>query len=493
MIEGDLLTAVTAQAANFFKLVWPSSTPVLDPTPAGVRLPNDDLAGVSIRDFAPNGYIQSRTIQAVAFGSFLDEDGRVRDVGANANGEDAEDLLAFGTRIVPAADTFRVAFADLATQQLALFIATDERGGDFDNQSIVFVVQGIGRPNASLTDNIVTSSNVARGAATALVTVMPTYDSHGRQQDSVVQTIAIRGDGASIETQQWISQSITSTGPLGDLTLTAHNGITDITAPSIFGSIIGGPITGTVQTTGLRTDPITSAVTTVSADIGRVYIAFDHDHDSPHLTTTVIDVDDGISGRLISRGNLISEIDGKVDVTGVIAVQGNFGANLVVAGKTVRLGGMTVDGQLNGAVVVLGQQLADVTIHGGFKDGIYAVKGGIVGNLVIDGSFNDNGILVSGAQIGDVTQGTTLTYNGNNKGIIAAIGTIRFAKGVPRGSVFSNVTGANAAAINAIFTNSGSALAFDVTGLDLQGLSLILLDLNKLIVTSSGGLSGPTP
>ncbi len=66
-----------------------------------------------------------------------------------------------------------------------------------------------------------------------------------------------------------------------------------------------------------------------------------------------------------------------------------------------------------------------------------------------------------------------------------------------KGSVFNN-TGAiagdpNTAAIKAIFTNGGAALNLDVTGQDLQGLALILLDLRNLTVDSSGKLGGPTP
>ncbi len=496
VVEGNLLTSVSAQASSFFGG---------DSNPAGIRLPSDNLAGVSIRNVAPDGFIQALSIQAIAFGSVLD-DNRIR-TGANANGDDAEELLTGGTQIVQAADTLRVAFADLPSQQAALFIATDKNGRHFDNDSVIFVVQSVVTANPAGTANIVTASNVARGADTALVTVMPTYDHHGHLEDSVIQTIAIRGDGASIQTQQWISQSITSTGPLGDLILLSNQGITDVTAPSIFGSIIsGGAIIGTIQTTGIRTDPITGATASVSTDFGNLYVSTSNEgpgnegrwNEGPYLTTTVVETEcGGISGRIISRGNLVSQITSDGGLSGVIAAQGNLGLNRTVAGENTRFGGILSNGPVSGSVVILGQQIADATINGGFKGGHYAVEGGILGNLLINGGLDASSALVSGGQIGASALGTTLTVNGDNKGIIAAAGNIIFGKHAPKDYVFNNVgtntQNPNAAALSAIFTNNGSILALDVNPLDLKGLALILVDLENLAVGSNGSLTGPVP
>src|SRR5262249_2700681 len=133
-------------------------------------------------------------------------------------------------------------------------------------------------------------TNIARGAVTALIKATPTFDSKGRLQDSVVNTIDLRGDGGSIDTSLWVSQGITSTGPLGDLNFDSQQGLTNVMAHDIFGSITTqGPITGTIQTTGQRLDPITGLVANLridpisgvqtpvtsgpgSADIGRLYL-----------------------------------------------------------------------------------------------------------------------------------------------------------------------------------------------------------------------------
>jgi hypothetical protein len=494
-VEGDILTAVSTQAAAFFQVPGPNGSTVQDPTPAGVRLPLDDLAGVGVRDFAPNRSIQAHSIQAVAFGSHAEENGQV-ETGAQARGEDGEDLLTCDTTIVQAHDTYRVPFADLPTQQVALFLATREGGGSFDDDSIDFVVQGVSSPNAAGTANIVTPSNVPRGSVVALVTVMPTVDKHGRPDDSVVQSIYLWGDGGSISTEQYVSDWITSTGPLGDLNLDSKQGITDVTSPNIFGSIFSdGPITGTVQTTGLRTDPITGLVSQINADLGRIYV--DTDSHGPFVTSTVVQTD-GISGWLVSRGDLISQIvaHGGGDLSGVIAAQGNIGKMFTYpSGQSVRLGGIDAHGGVNADIVALGLILGDVRIDGGLRGGRIAAKAGIAGNLTINGGLDAGSSIVSGG-IGDAGLGTKLTVNGKNSGIIAAESSILASKGLPGGAVYNN-TGAtpnnpNTAAIDAIFTDGGSSLAFDLHDLDLGGLTLILQDLAALHVGSDGNLTGTT-
>ena len=55
------------------------------------------------------------------------------------------------------------------------------------------------------------------------------------------------------------------------------------------------------------------------------------------------------------------------------------------------------------------------------------------------------------------------------------------------------MTGVNAAAIDAIFTDGGMALLFDTLALNLAGLDLILDDLLALRVGNDGNLTGPKP
>jgi hypothetical protein len=87
--------------------------------------------------------------------------------------------------------------------------------------------------------------------------------------------------------------------------------------------------------------------------------------------------------------------------------------------------------------------------------------------------------------IGDAASGTQLS-SGAIKGILAAKGDINFGGtgGTGSAKIFENAAGANAAAIDAIFTDGG--LALDIP----DDLDLILADLAALKVTG-GVLSGP--
>ena len=107
----------------------------------------------------------------------------------------------------------------------------------------------------------------------------------------MVQTVDLYGDGGSIFSEQFIAQSVTSTGPLGDLTVLATQGLNNVTAPSIFGNIAAaGPIFGTIQTTGVRTDPVTGATSQIPADLGRVYVVPAGGRNlQPYVTATTIE------------------------------------------------------------------------------------------------------------------------------------------------------------------------------------------------------------
>jgi hypothetical protein len=546
-VEGDVLTAVSSQASAFFTTTGANNTVIVDSTPAGIRLPLDHLAGVAVRDYLPGAlekiagrmqrvaYVQAATIQALAFGSFTGPKGQIQ-IGASATPTQAAALLVRGTKIAqametfpgtaiaPAMETYRVPFADLLP--VGLFLSTSKGGGSFDVANIAFAVEGVTNPDHTGTVNVITPSNVARGAVVALVTVVPTFSSRGKLRNSVVQSIALRGDGGSIRTEQTISGSITSTGLLGDLILQpnlAQPGVAailanlplfgqqltaavllsgvqpllpNITAPAIFGSIVsGGVLTGIVQTTGQRTDPITGAVSVVPADLGGLYVVqLRHKKATVFvINSTVVEVA-GISGKLVSRGDLISQVilNGGA-LSGVVAAQGNLGAIFTSSsGQVTHLGGLATAGTVSGAVVVLGQILGDISI-GGVLRGRIAANDGILSNLKIDSGINKTGAIVSGGEIGDTGLGTTLTINGGNQGILAAVGVITFAHKPVHGHVFNDVgatpsdpiMAADTAKIKAIF----QPLAFDIGLLDLAGLNLIRANLAALEVDSNGNLT----
>src|SRR5207247_2850683 len=154
----------------------------------------------------------------------------------------------------------------------------------------------------------------------------------------------------------------------------------------------------------------------------------------------------------------------------------------------IRFGGIQSNGgRLNGQVVALGNIFGDLDING--LSGRVAVKGrpvagldasriGILGNINVSGSIDTGAAIVSAGVIADAAGGTFLS-SGGIKGILAAKGDISFGStgNTTGAAIFENAKGANAAAIDAIFTDGGNSLAFDLSGLDLKGLDLILMDL----------------
>ncbi|MHB1421755.1 MAG: hypothetical protein ACYC3I_00885 [Gemmataceae bacterium] len=526
-IEGDLLTSVTTQAANFFTMPGGG----LDNTPAGIQLPLDHLIGVGVRDFAPNGYIQAASIEGVAFGSYAEEDGRVG-IGATAQAEDAEDLLARGTMIVQANGTFRVPFADLWTQQVGFFFDSDENpgpgpSGHFDNNDIAFTVQGVRTPNATATGNIFTPSNVARGAVTALVTITPTVDCHGNPEDSVVQTIDLRGDGASIRTQQYIAGGITSTGPLGDLILESPQGITNVTAPSIFGNILSaGPITGTIQTTGLRTDPITGAVSQVAADLGRVYVTWIlHGNDVvPVVTTTLVQANGpGLTGQIICGGNLISQVVADGGITGTITVQpvawesgaGNLGTLFTYpgpSGTVLNLGGVVSNGPMTGPTVAVPPASDTLNINTPVQGGVITTYGSVLGNITINGPMNgptlstsnrstlnvnatvEGGYITTyGSVIGNITVNGPMNgpeiFNGNNGSSISVLAPVQGGYITTYGSAIGNITVNGPMNGPQIFNgNNGSSISVLAP---VQGGYITTYDSTVGAITVRGPIEGP--
>lgn len=105
-------------------------------------------------------------------------------------------------------DTFRVPFAALPGQQVAFFL--DTAGGMFDTKNMVFTLE-----NDSDGIDPATLFPATRGAVTAMIGVDAT------PQGSLVQSVDLYGDGGSILSEQFIAQSVTSTGPLGDLVVLA--------------------------------------------------------------------------------------------------------------------------------------------------------------------------------------------------------------------------------------------------------------------------------
>jgi hypothetical protein len=531
-VEGDLLNQVTAAATAFF--VLPGGG--VDPAPGGVYLPRDPLASVAARDFMATRSITASSLQALAFGSYTYISGGLR-LGTQATVFDALQLVARGTPIVQAGstngqntETYRVPFTGAATQHVVFFVDTGPSQGAFDYAPITLTIQGNGtaaQPN-----------NAARGAVIALITASRPANA---RNPSVIQNVALRGDGGSLNSKEYIAGTIASTGPLGDVTVQSGLGINSITAPSIFGSITTpGAIAGTICTTGVRTDPITGATSTVAADLGRTFTTTVNG--APVTTTTTIHAYAlPASAKIVSHGDLVSLVTADAGIQGVIEAVGNIG---VLRGST-HLGGIRSNAAFKGQIFALGKILGDITIAGPVqtitgkpRSGTIAADGSIIGNLTVGGPFQgnivtdatlagnisingplqrgyiaartaisgnitinggliDGSVIVSGGKIGDSQTGTRLTLKGSNQGIIAAYGAITLGSKTPSGHYYNNVGAArpnpNATAVNAIFTKNVTPLSssdrFDrSTTLDLGNVDQVLRNLRVLSVNSSGKL-----
>lgn len=446
-VEGDVLATVSPRARAFFGL--PASAQ------GGVHLPLDALGAVAAQDNLVADTLRAASLQAVAFGSLTTGGSTI--LGETATHVQAATVLAPGTATVTANDTFLVPFGE--ARKVALFLDTGP--STFDVKNVQFA------------DQLVNNASVTAAISTL---------------DGGITAIRLDGGGGSIRTGQPTGTSIISTGPLGDLLLTSSAGIGDVTAPSIFGNIdTNGPIFGTIQTT--------------AGDLGLAL----RDAGGTIVGTTFISTSQGITGRIISRGNLVSRIDSQREFSGVIAAQGDIGTAYVnAAGQLVRFGGIRSNGQLAGDVVALGNILGDILASSGLSGhvvakgraiaGISSSRIGILGNVNVNGNIDAGAAIVSGGVIGDVAGSTELLAGGAVRGILAAKGDINLGQSgsTHQAAIFESATGVNAAAIDAIFTRAGGQPhGFDLVGQDLAGLQLILTDLAALRVGSDGNLTGP--
>jgi hypothetical protein len=484
-IEGDLLNTVSPAALAFFGL--PAGTS------GGIALPLDNLGSVAASGNINAGSIAAHSIETVAFGTATLLSGSV--VGASAaTAPVAAALLAPGTSIVQANGNFAIPFG--AAEPAAFFLDTQPTGNRFDANDVLFADQ----------IDLVPSGPNTLPPGPCLATLAVQFPP-GPSLRSMIQTISLAGDGGALSTAQPIGQSITSTGPLGDLVLLSPQGLrANVTAPMIFGNILVpiGPIAGTIQTTGRRINPVTGAATPVTADLGRVLLGSGGDVIG---VTEILAGLGGIPGQIISRGNLPSTVVSLGSIPGVIAAQGDIGAiarnpdgsaMLDSKGRLIRFGGIVTPMDFSGELIGLGNVYGDIfigrnllgrmAVEGRAVPGLPAGRDGILGNVTIGGSLAAPGAIVSAAMIGDAVGGTQLLVGGAFNGIVAVVGDINLssldATKVKSATFYGgNLGNPNAAAIDSFFQSS-----FDQNpgALDSLDLDLMLNEMADLHVAPGG-------
>jgi hypothetical protein len=485
-IDGDLLNTVSPAALAFFGL--PAGTP------GGIALPLDNLGSVAASGNINAGSIAAHSIQAVAFGTAtLPGEAVVKASAATASV--AEALLTRSTTIVQANGSFAVPFGP--TEPAAFFLDTQPIGNRFDASDVLFTDQ----------INLVPPGPQSLPPNPCLATVVVQFPP-STQSRSVIQIISLVGDGGALTTAQPIGQSITSTGPMGDLVLLSPQGLggVKVKAPWLFGNFLvpNGPIAGTIETTGVRIDPVTGAATPVPADIGRVLMG-----PSGNVVgvTAILAGTAGITGQIISRGNFPSAVISLGTISGLLAAQGDLGAiarnadgsaKLDSQGRLTRFGGIVTALDFSGALIGLGNVYGDLIIgrnllgrlavEGRAVPGLPAGRDGILGNVVIGGNLTATAAIVSAAMIGDAVAGTQLLVGGALSGIVAAVGNINLSSldttKVKSATFYGgNLGNPNAAAIDSFFQSS-----FDQNpaALDLLDLDLMLNELATVHVAPGG-------
>jgi hypothetical protein len=441
-ISGNLLGSVTTRETNFFG--YPSGTV------GGVALTKDNLVGIAARDDLHSGSVAALSVEGIACSTLGGTP------VSSLNGTLAAGALASGTAIHEGNDVFRVPFGEEA--KVALFVDT---ANDTHLNDVAF----------NLTDEAIDGNDV-----TALMNIVSSV-SHNQYRVTLTE-IDYLGNGGSLDTSEPVSGVITSTGSLGDQFLRKGLNMTSITAASVIGNIdlFGGSLTGTFQTT--------------SGDIGRVL------YNSSNVPTgvTYINIQLPVGSRIVSRGNLISQINTGT-IGGIIAAQGNIGAGIVSGTTLTQFGGISASGLSSGAdILALGNIFGTINISsvsgrigakGAAVPGLPSTETGILGNVII--SLAKGGAVVSGNMIGDAARGTSINL-GTFSGFLAAEGSINFnPSSRTNGTTFQNLV-PNSPDWNAINNIWASAATFD-TGGNLVGLQTLIGELNSLTVTN-GHLTG---
>jgi hypothetical protein len=432
VVNGSILSTLTPAEASYFGL---------GSGDGGVVLPADALASVSARDTLSQGSILAKSIQGMAFSNLTGSNGTLHPGGLIPVSDFKEKLLLSAltvnprthkayAAIAPPTETLVVA-AGTAAEKTGLF-AGSAGGLPFDPNGIVLWNQtGSGEVAA----NLIFSGKRINGEET-------------------ISSLVFDGAGGSVQTRRIIS-AISSSDAIGDIYLSAGKAeqLQSITAPSIEGTInlYGGKLIGTIQTTAVD-----------GGDIG-----------SADGSSTIA-LQMGPRARIISRGNLLADIQISGSLSGTIAASGDIDGSVTVTGKGKSAGDLIAFGGIDGPVSVAGSFSGEMAAGG---------STGISGNVVIRRGILRGGVVASAGEIGDAAAGTSLTTSAV-AGTVTAVGPTRLS--VPRSGNPTVEGGNSAGLIAAIWNPRGQPVEMDDSPGDLAGLADVEAGLKALAGVGAG-------
>jgi hypothetical protein len=427
VVNGSILSGLTPAESAYFN---GGNTPT-----GGVQLPADALASVSARDTLSEHSILAKSIQGLAFSNLTGSNGTLHPGGLIPVADFKEKLLlsALATNpkthkayaAVAAPTETLVVAAGTAAEKTGLF-AGSAQGLPFDPNGVVLWNQN----------------------GTGEVTAALTFSTKRINGEQTISSLVFDGAGGSVQTKRIIS-AISSSDAIGDIYLGAGKAeqLQSITAPSIEGTIdlYGGKLIGTIQTTELD-----------GGDIGSA-------NGSSTITLQM-----GSGARIISRGNLFSDVQIAGNLTGTIAAAGSIDGAVTVTGGGKSTGDIIAFDAIDGAVSVAGSFGGEMAAGG---------SSGIVGNVVIRKGILRGGLVASAGEIGDAAAGTSLTTP-TVAGTVAAVGPERVS--LPRSKTPVVQSSDSAALIAAVWNPQGHPVGIDDSPGDLAGLTDVEAGLKAL-------------
>jgi acrosin len=429
--DGSILTALTTAQSAYFNT---------GASGGGVQLPADALGSVAARDVLQQRSIWAKSIQGLAFSDLTGSTGELHPGGLIPVSDFKEKLLLSALMLNPGTNKAYAAVAAPTETLLAAAGTAAEKTG-------LFAGSAYGLPFDP--NGIVVWNRDGSGDVTAAIT----FSDKRINREQTVSTLAFAGAGGSVQTRRIIS-AISSDAAIGDVYLFAGKAeqLQGITAPTIEGTInlFGGKLIGTIQTTALA-----------GGDIG-----------SADGSSTIA-LQMGSKARIVSRGNLFSEVAISGNLTGTIAASGDIKGSVTVTGPGRSTGDIIAFGAIDGPVSVAGSFSGEMAAGG---------SSGIRGNVMIRKGILRGGVVASAGEIGDTAAGTSLTTS-SVLGTVSALGAERVSSPRSRIPVVQSID--SAALIEAIWNPAGQPVEIDDSPGDLLGLAHVEAGLKTLTPVAS--------